>query len=258
MDSPLPDSGSSPTKRSRIWFIIAASCLIVVMVAVVASYKTEPKTNFVWLDQRQFARQMQPGRLKRLYYKFVHLTAPVWQHFRQPKTQIHIASKFLAVHGVTTSELSIGTAIATNESGAQVWIFSPSELEDFRQRLKTANGIEVMNAPSVVTVGGQPASLAAGHAHPKTSAWIGVTLNVEPKVVSHQFQLADSANYTESREDTATPSVRTNLSAACRVWLPNAGGMMIAAPESRDLNGTNYWLILSTKAIDGSGNPIKL
>ncbi len=258
MDSPPPASGSTPIKGIRIWVIIAAGCLLLLMVALVASYKTTPKTNFVWLDQRQFASQMQPGLLKILYYKFVHLTAPVWQHFRRPKTQIHIASKFLAVHGLSAGELGIGTAMATNESGAQVWIFSPSELGDLRRRLKTANGIEVMNSPSVITVGGQPASLAAGHAHPKTSAWIGVTLNVDPKVVSHQFQLALSANYTESSDDTATASIRTNLSAACRVWLPNAGGVMVAGPESRDLNRTNYWLILSAIAIDGAGNPIKL
>jgi type IV secretory pathway VirJ component len=258
MDSPPPASASTPIKGIRIWIIIAAGCLILLMVALVASYKTTPKANFVWLDQRQFASQMQPGRFKMLYYKFVHLTGPVWQHFRRPKTQIHIASKFLAVRGVTTSELGIGTAMATNETGAQVWIFSPSELGDLRQRLKTASGIEVMNAPSVVTVGGQPASLAAGHPHPKTSAWIGVTLNVDPKVVSHQLQLVMSANYTESSDDTPTASIRTNLSAACRVQLPNAGGVMIADPESRDLNRTNYWLLLSATAIDGLGNPIKL
>jgi hypothetical protein len=228
------------------------------MVALVASYKTAPETNFVWLDQSQFARQMQPGRLKRLYYKIVHITAPVWQRFRRPKTQIHINSKLLAVHGVTAGQLGISAAVATNETGAQVWILSPSDLDDLRQRLKTVSGIDVVNAPSIITADGQPASLAAGHGHPKTSAWIGVTLNVDPKIVSHQFQLTMSANYTESSDDTATASIRTNISAACRVRLPNAGGVMIAGPEPRGLNGTNYWLILSATAIDGFGKPIKL
>lgn len=227
------------------------------MVALVASYKTAPETNFVWLDQGQFARQMQPGRLKRLYYKVVNLTAPVWQRFRRPKTHIEIKAKILAVHGVTTGELGISAAVATNETGAQVWILSPSDLDDLRQRLKTANGIDVVNAASIITADGQPASLAAGHGHPKTSAWIGVTLNVDPKVASHKFQLAMSANYTESNDDIANAPISTNLSAACRVRLPNAGGVMIAGPEPRDLNGTNYWLILSATAIDGFGKPIK-
>jgi len=52
--------------------------------------------------------------------------------------------------------------------------------------------------------------------------------------------------------------VRTNLSAACRVTLQNAGGVLISSPVSRDLNGTNYWLILAPTAIDGYGKPIKL
>jgi len=238
---------------------VAAACLVVVIVvAIISSNHTPPEPNVVWLDQGLFARQMQPGRLKRLYYKVVNLTAPVWQRFRRPKTHIEIKAKILAVHGVTTSELGISAAVATNETGAQVWILSPSDLDDLRQRLKTASGIDVVNAASIITVGGQPASLAAGHGHPKTSAWIGVTLNVDPKVVSHQFQLAMSANYTESNDDIANAPICTNISAACRVRLLNAGGVLIASPVSKDLYGTNYWLILSTTAIDGFGKPIKL
>src|SRR6267142_3181694 len=254
MDSPSSAATSKATKGIRIWFAIAAACLMaVIVVAIISSNHAPPEPNFVWLDQSQFARQMQPGRLKLLYYKVVNFTAPVWQRFRRPKTHIEIKAKILAVHGVTSGDLGIGTAMATNESGAQVWILSPSELEDLRQRLKTASGIDVVNAASIITADGQPASLAAGHGHPKTSAWIGVTLNVDPKVASHQFQLAMSANYTESNDDIASTPICTNISAACRVRLLNADGVLIASPVSKDLYGTNYWLILSTTAIDGFG-----
>jgi hypothetical protein len=257
MDSPPPVSVPNRTKGIRIWFIIAAACLIAVIVAIISSNKAAPEPNFVWLDQSKFASQMRPGRLKRLYYKVVNFTAPVWQHFRRPKTHILIGSKIMAVHGLSTGELGIGAAIATNESGAQVWILSPFELDDLRQRLKTSNGIDVVNAPSIATADGEPATLFVGYAQPQTFASIGVTLDVSPKIASHQFQLAMNAVYTQENDNSTAP-IRTNLSAACRVRLPNAGGVLISSPVSKELIGTNYWLILSATAIDGFGKPIKL
>jgi hypothetical protein len=260
MDFPPPASGSNQAKGIRIWLIIAAAFLVAVITAIISSNKNAPEPNFVWLDQRQFARQMQPGRLKRLYYKVLNLTAPVWKHFTRPRTQIVITSKVLSVHGVATGQLGIGAAVATNEIGAQIWILSPSELDDLRQRLKTENGIEVVNAPSITTADGESASIFSGSTHPQTPqtlASIGVSLDFSPKIVAHQFQLALNAVYSDENDDPAMP-VRTNLSAACRVMLQNAGGVLISSPLSKDLNGTNYWLILSPTAIDGFGKPIKL
>jgi len=258
MDSPSSAATSKATKGIRIWFAIAAACLMaVIVVAIISSNHAPPEPNFVWLDQSQFARRMQPGRLKRLYYKVVNFTAPVWQHFRRPKTHILIGSKILAVHGVTTGELAIGAAIASNETGAQVWLLSPSELDDLRQRLKTENGIDVANALSVMTADGEPATVFLGYTQPQTFASIGVVLDVSPKIASHQFQLAMNAVYTQENDNSTAP-IRTNLSAACRVRLPNAGGVLISSPVSKDPNGTNYWLILAATAIDGFGKPIKL
>jgi hypothetical protein len=257
MDSPPPAPVSNRGKGIRIWFIIAGACLVVAIVATLAPKNTAPEPTFVWLDQRQFSRQMHPGRLKQLYYKVMNFTAPVWQHFRRPKTHILIGSKIMAVHGLSTGELGIGAAIATNESGAQVWILSPFELDDLRQRLKTSNGIDVVNAPSIATADGEPATVFVGYTQPQTFASIGVVLDVSPKIASHQFQLAMNAVYTQENDNSTSP-IRTNLSAACRVRLPNAGGVLISSPVSKDPNGTNYWLILAASAIDGFGRPIKL
>src|SRR6267378_5168571 len=164
MDPPPPPQRFSQSKRLRTGIIIVALALLAVVIfgLTKSSKNPPPEPPLVWLDQTQFARQMQPGRLKRLYYKVVNLTAPVWQRFRRPKTHIEIKAKILAVYGVTTGELGISAAVATNETGAQVWILSPSDLDDLRQRLKTVSGIDVVNAASIITVGGQPASLAAG------------------------------------------------------------------------------------------------
>lgn len=257
MDSTAPAQVPNRRRGIRVWVIIAVACLIAVFIAIFSSKKNAPEPNFVWLDQAQFARQMHPGRLKRLYYKVVNFTAPVWKHFTRPKTQILIASKILSVHGVTTGQVGIGAAVATNETGAQIWLLSPVELDDLRQRLKTEDGIHVVNALSVMTADGEPASIFSGYADSKTLASIGIIMDLDPKVVAHQFQLAMNAVYTDENDNPTIP-VRTNLSVACRVRLSNAGGVLISSPVSRELNGTNYWLILAPTAIDGYGKPIKL
>ena len=260
MDSPPPVSVPKWKKGIWIWIIIAAACLVVGILAIISSHKPGPEPDFVWLDQTQFARQMRPGPLKRMYYKFVNLTAPVWRHFSRPKTQILITSKILAVHGVTTSQLDIHGAIATNGTGAQIWLLSPSQLADLGKQLKTVNGIDVVNAPRLITSDGEGASIFVGHAQPQTPqtfASIGICLDLSPKIVAHHLQLALNAVYTDDNEGPTMP-IRTNLSATCRVTLQNAGGMLMSSPSPKDLNGTNYWLILSPTAIDGSGKPIKL
>ena len=256
MDSPPPAPGFH-RRGKLICIIIAFVCLAAAITALVTSNHAAPEPTFVWLDQAQFARQMQPGRLKRLYYKVVNFTAPVWQHFRPPKTQILITSKILSVHGVTTGQLGIGAAVATNETGAQIWLLLPAELDNLRQRLKTENGLHVVNAPSVMTADGQPASIFVGETLPKTLVSIGIAMDVNPKIVDHQFQLAMNAVYTEENDNPTIP-VRTNFSTACRVKLQNAGGVLITAPDSKSMFGTNYWLILDSTAIDGFGKPIKL
>jgi hypothetical protein len=243
--------------------------LVVAIVTIISSNKPKPEPDFVWLDQTQFSRQVRPGRLKRLYYKVVNFTAPVWRHFRKPKTHILIGCKFLAVHSPLTGALGIGAAMATNESGSQVWILSAPELDTLRQRLKTANGIQVVTEPSLTVADGTKASIMVGSVTTivpagignfnfPSNAFIGVTVDVDPKIVSHEFQLAMSTVYIMDSVLTNVSGVRTNISAACRVRLSNAGGVLISSPFSKDLNGTNYWLILSPTAIDGYGKPIKL
>jgi hypothetical protein len=279
MDSPAPVSNRR--KGLRIGFILVAALLVVALIAIIAPKKAAPEPIFAWLDQTQFSRQIRPGRLKRLYYKVVNFAAPVLQHFRRPKTQILIGCKFLAVH--SPDALGIGAAMATNESGAQVWILSPSELDNLRQRLKTANGIEVVTEESITVADGTKASITEGSVttivpigignfNSPSNAFIGVAVDVNPKIVSHEFQLAMSTVYIAmstvynepnqgSFMDSALTNVsgiRTNISAACRVRLSNAGGVLISSPLSKDLNGTNYWLILSPTAVDGYGKPIKL
>ena len=54
-----------------------------------------------------------------------------------------------------------------------------------------------------------------------------------------------------------TKAVKTNLAVACRVLLPNAGGLVVDGGGARDASGKNHWLIVSPTAVDARGNPIK-
>jgi hypothetical protein len=64
--------------------------------------------------------------------------------------------------------------------------------------------------------------------------------------------------YSEGGQNKGASSIRTNLCVACRVTLPNAGGLLIKGADSRAENAINYWLLLCPTAIDAAGNAIKL
>src|SRR5256885_11042258 len=100
MDSPPPAPELSRSNRVRVRMIISALALLAVVIFEITkpSKTASPEPPFVWVDPARFARQMRPGKLKLLYYRGLNLTAPLWQRFRTPKTQIQIASKLLAVH----------------------------------------------------------------------------------------------------------------------------------------------------------------
>lgn len=260
MDPSQPASSSPRPKRVHVGIVIAVLALVVVMIVGIstASRKAATKPRFVWLDQAQFARQMRPGRLKALYYKALHLSAPLWQRFQRPKTQIAIATKIYAVHGIKTEQLDLGTPTGTNDARTEVWILSPSQLKELRQRVKSLNGIDLVNAPIVVTLDGMSASVASGQSLPLTGTFVGVTLGISPKIASHEVQLGLGAVYSEVEQNKGSSAIRTNLCAACRVRLPNAGGLLMKGANSRDNNATNYWLLLCPTAIDAAGNAIKL
>jgi hypothetical protein len=169
---------------------------------------------------------------------------------------IQTEGKILAAQGPITGHFGIGTAIATNDSGTQVWILSVAELNDLRQRLPT-NRFEVVWAPSITTEDRGGGGISFGKALPQTSAWVGISMVVSPKIISRELQLEINAFYTEPNDSPRIP-IRTNLSAGFRVRLPNGGGVLITSPPAKDAYSTNYWLILESTAVDGHDKPIKL
>jgi hypothetical protein len=256
MDSPQ-SANPSLKRRIRIGVIAIAFALVTLVVVGILSARKKPalEPTLVWLDPVQFASQMHPGRLTRLYYQALNLTAPLFKHFKSSKKQILIDASIFAARETSMDELHIGVPVATNGTGARLWILSASELHGLRNQIQASKGVNLVNRPRMTLGEGTWASMCMGQAAQGT-AFIGVSLDMSPKIVSHQFQIGMNAVYTEPGD--AAAIVRTNLSATCRVIMPNAGGILITGPDSSQLNGTNYWLILSPTAIDGSGKAINL
>lgn len=257
MDSPQP-ANLAPSRRTRFGIIVVVFALLALVVIGIlfARKKPAPEPTLVWLDPVQFTSQMHPGRLKRLYYKALNLATPLLKHFNSSKRHILIDTSIFASHGATIEELHVGVPVATNEKGTRIWILSSAELQDIRHQIQASKGINLVNRPRMTLGEGTWASMCAGQSTPQGAAFIGVNLDMYPKIISHQFQVGMNALYTEPDDVAAT--VKTNISATCRVMVPNAGGVLITSPDAHRLNGTNYWLILSPTAIDGSGKAMSL
>jgi hypothetical protein len=267
MDSPQPTSRSARFKRTGITIAATTALLVIVIFAAInRSANSTSKNTFAWLNPAQFGPQVRPGRIKLVYYKVLSFTATLWQRFRKPKTQIHIASKMLALRGVSPDQLGMGTPASTNENGMQAWILSPAALDSLSERLRKMDGVEILGSPAVLTVDGMRAQVQIGKSYmisppPAVFVPIGMVVDVNPKVSAHEFRLTVQALHTQTAQTAERGEsivIRTNLSAACSVNVPNTGGLVITGPPTRDPNKTNYWFILSPTAVDPAGNAIKL
>jgi hypothetical protein len=91
-----------------------------------------------------------------------------------------------------------------------------------------------------------------------TNTPVGVTVHLIPKFVSSSVELTLAATSTEiGALSGQAEAVRTNLGVACRVLLPNAGGLVVDGGNAPDASGQSRWLIISPTAVDARGNPIK-
>ena len=257
MDSPQP-ANLAPSRRTRFGIIVVVFALLALVVIGIlfARKKPAPEPTLVWLDPVQFTSQMHPGRLKRLYYKALNLATPLLKHFNSSKRHILIDTIIFASHGATIEELHVGVPVATNEMGARLWILSSTELQDVRHQIQDLQGVNLVNRPRMTLGEGTWASMCVGQSTPQGTAFIGVNLDMYPKIVSHQLQVGMNALYTEP--DEAAANVKTNISATCRVIVPNAGAVLMTSPNSSQARGTNYWLIVSPTAIDGFGKATSL
>src|SRR5437868_6403392 len=92
------------------------------------------------------------------------------------------------------------------------------------------------------------------------SIFVGLSVSFLPKVAGDSFNLLAGATSTESdsSRNGTTGAVTTNLIAACRVLLSNGGGVVLDDGTTTRSHLTNYWIIISTMAVDAQGRPKKL
>jgi hypothetical protein len=236
--------------------------VVLLVITVLLTLPLRPVPPFAWLTDAEMARLTQPGPLTRLKDKVVIVTAPLWRHYWNRQPQILIDSRLLTLSAAAADQTGLGAPTATNTNGMRAWSLSPAELSSVLQRLKTIPDASLLGRPRAQTAAGTSARTFFGNTVPVAgkNVPVGLSLDVSPNVRSGSIQLTIGFTSTEwvvpyQAKDTG---LRTNLAVACRVMLPNSGGLVVAGGNTGDIRGTNYWLILSPAAVDARGQPVKL
>ena len=261
----LPEQVCAPFNRHRRTTfkvgIIALSALLLALIIFFCT-STPPDDKLVWLTVGELARTKQGTPFRRMKDKLMGWTAAHWKSFWSSRPQILIDSRLLTLSKAAADQTDLGAPVATNSDGARAWILSPAELSGLLQRLKTMPDASLLRRPRAQTAASTSANVFFGETRlvSGTNFPIGLTLDVTPKVRSGAIQVLIGFTSTAfvSSPPANAPAVSTNLAVACRVLLPNSGGLVVAGSNASYAQGTNYWLILSPTAVGARGNPIKL
>jgi hypothetical protein len=260
-----PEQVCTPFNRHRrttfkLGFIALSALLLALTFFFCSS--NPPDEKLVWLTGGEWARAKEGSPFRRMKDKLMGWTAALWKSFWNSRPQILIDSRLLTLSKAAADQTDLGAPVATNSDGARAWILSPAELSGFLQRLKTIPDASLLSMPSAQTAASTSANVFVGETILvlRTNFSIGLTLDVTPKVRSGSIQLLINVISTAvvSSPPANAPAVSTNLAVACRVLLPNTGGLVVAGSNASHAQGKNYWLILSPTAVDARGNPIKL
>src|SRR5262249_36009985 len=151
-------------------------------------------------------------------------TAPLWQPFRRPRRQVLVDANFIELPPGAREQAHLGPPITSNSDGTLAWILSSADLTEFQKFLRDTPDARQLSRPKVTTISGMQAGLFVGSATPGMG---GLGMDVTATFVSHAIKLQMKAQSTEVAESArgSGPTLRTNLSLACRVFLPNAGAL---------------------------------
>jgi len=262
---PPPALPTSPNLKVTAASAIKLALALVVALALFAALSPflSPATgkNLSWLSASEFARISRPGPFTKLKYRLLRFAGPLWQLLMRNKPQITIDSRFLWLSRAEADQLGVGDPTGTNADGGRAWILSATQLEAVRQHLKNLPEGTTLVGPRITTMDGGQAEVFAGESTSVSGSLVptGVTLELTPIVTSGAIDLLLGITSTEAVALNASSpvTVRTNLAVSCRVWFPNAGGLLVAGPSGPENVGTNYWCIFSATAVDAQGRPIK-
>ena len=257
---PVPSIRKS-NRQGKRRFILAALGVLLMVITIFLMFPSSPVPSFTWLTPAEMTRLTRAGPMTRLKDKVISLSAPLWRRYWNTQPQILIDSSQWTLSAAASDQTGLGAPVATDTNGMRAWILSSAELSRLLQRLKTIPDASVLGRPRAQTAAGTSARtffgntiLVAGNNVP-----VGLSLDVSPKVRSGFIQLLLAFSSTESVASPAAnaAAIRTNLAVACRVRLPNAGGLVVEGGNARVANGNTHWLIVSPIAVDARGNPIK-
>src|SRR5947207_2331065 len=254
--SPIP----TPNRHCRQRFALALLGVLLLVITLLLTLASRSGPPFAWLTQAELAQLANPGPLTQLKEKVIILTLPLWMRFWNTQPQILADSSLLILPTAAAEQTGLGTPVATNGNGMRAWVLPPTELEALRQRLNVIPGASFGNKLRIHTVGGLGGQAFTGGTTRVAgiNTPIGVTVHLIPKFVSSSVKLTLAVRSTEIGAPSGqAEAVKTNLAVACRVLLPNAGGLVVDGGGARDASGKNHWLIVSPTAVDARGNSIK-
>ncbi len=259
MDAPSSPSAlrSPPARQHRrpvVWFaIISGILLLAIVVLVSVSFLPDPK--IVWLKPTDLNRPRQSTILTRLKFNVARLVWPVAGRFWPHKTSIRIDASCLTLSAAAGEQTGLGVPFATNADGLRIWVLSPDELASFQRHLKDLPGASLISGPRsrIQTANGIQAEMSVGGPTNR------LAIDLLPRVVSSSIRLTIGATATEwgAPPFGKAALVKTNFAAACRALVPNAGGLVMAATNTKDDSENAWWFIASPVKVDAQGNPIK-
>jgi hypothetical protein len=258
--TPAPsESASSPTgatlaEHRKLWIaLLVIAGLTILVITVLTSARKE---KLVWLPDNALSRAMQPSPYARLRYNLIRWTAPLWRWHRSHRPNIKVNSKLVELAGASVIRAELGSATGTNADGTRAWILSAEQFAALKPKI-AAEKSEVSET-SITVYNGGPARATLGPSSMYTptiggAVPVGLTVDVMPSLAGHSIRIVLGASYTRvTNTAPAKFTLITNFSAACKVLVPNGGGLVLENP------GTNYLFLVSPIAVDSRGNPLKL
>jgi hypothetical protein len=247
-----------PKPRHRVRVVLAMALLAVLLGTVLlwrsVSHRSEPA--FQWLTPAEFSHATRLSPFKRIAYRLVYLVPALGRVYLGQRQKLSMSARLYALTQGAEMQAGLPPASSTNAGGERVWVLPPAEVKVFQQEATTNLCVRLVTQASIQTADGAYCSGMTG-----TSASIpnGLTFDVLPRVGAGWVRLLAAVSSTENSQGSSPyfATLHTNLAAACRVLIPNQGGLLLAAPAAKSLSETNYWILISATAVDAKGNPIK-
>jgi hypothetical protein len=266
MDSPppspeAPPAAVPPKRRRALWRFLAVSVSLFAILVILFLAFVSSNPQFVWLTPAQIAQAGRPGLLTRLKYQLIRLAGPLMRYYHSHGPNIMITSSIIRM-SPGTGPPALGAPVASDASGMSAWILSPAQLASLRQSLRTNPAAFLLLSPSILTSSGVQSRASVGQSVPLAPGIytnVGITLDATAKASSGSINLLLNASSTalSALPGSNGPSIKTNFSTACRVMLPDAGGLVISCKNADPANPTNYWVVVSPTLVDATGQPIK-